>query len=222
MITTSSYKDFDTNLYSGVSISKDRGKDADFSGETFLELAPKEAFFRVWKNNRGVIPEDENTRYYVEEYYKQVLSKLDPAEVYRKLEYKTLLCYEDSSEFCHRHLVAAWFNLLLGDTIKPVTEIKMVDGKLEVVGDCGSRYEGLLETVIKKNERMCGFNSVRARYLFDLGEKLEALADEKESADPEHNYDYLRQAACFRRCDADALEEEYRAGQKKLVSEVKK
>ena len=36
MITTSSYKDFDTNLYSRVSISKDRGKDAGYEGECFL------------------------------------------------------------------------------------------------------------------------------------------------------------------------------------------
>lgn len=222
MITTSSYKDFNTKIYSSVSISKDRGKDAGYEGTCYLELAPKEEFFRVWKNNRGVISEDENTRYYVEEYYKQVLSKLDPEEVYRKLEFKTLLCYEDSDEFCHRHLVAAWFNLLLGDTIKPVCEVKMEDDKLVVVGDCSSKYEELLETVIKKNERMCGFSSVRARYLFDVGEKLEALADEKENADPEHNYDYLRQAACFRRCDADAAEEEYRSKQKTLKSEAKK
>ena len=42
MVTTSSYKDFDTNLYSRVSISIDKGKDAGFEGESFLELASKE------------------------------------------------------------------------------------------------------------------------------------------------------------------------------------
>ena len=85
--------------------------------------------FKSQTNFEGKISEEENTRYYIEEYYKQVLSKLDPERVYRKLDNSTLLCYEDPDDFCHRHVVAAWFNLLLGNTIQPVCEIAWIDGK---------------------------------------------------------------------------------------------
>lgn len=214
MINTSSYKNFETGMYKSRSISFDKGKDAGYEGEAYLALAPKREFWDVWKANRGKISEEENTRYYIEEYYKQVLSKLDPKVVYGELDCSTLLCYEEPEEFCHRHVVAAWFNLLLGDTIQPVTEIAWVDGKLTRLDDYASKYTEILEDVIRKNERMCDFTSVRARYLFDQGEKLEALADKKEAENPGTCYDSLRQSACFLRCDADMAEEEYRAAQK--------
>lgn len=214
MISTSSYKNFETGMYSRCSISFDKGKDAGYDGKCYLALAPKREFWDVWKANRGKISEEENTRYYIEEYYKQVLSKLDPAKVYRELEYSTLLCYEDPEEFCHRHVVAAWFNLLLGNTIQPVCEIAFVDGKLIRMDDYASKYSDILEDVIRKNERMCGFTSVRARYLFDQGEQLEALADRLEAENPGKCFDSYRQSACYRRCDADDAEAEYRAAQK--------
>ena len=81
--------------------------------------------------------------------------------------------------------MAAWLNLLLGNSIHPVTEIALEDGKITKIDDCSSRYEEILEDVIRRNERMCGFTSVRARYLFDKGEQLEALADEKEANNPD-------------------------------------
>ena len=214
MISTSSYKNFETGMYSRCSISFDKGKDAGYDGKCYLALAPKREFWDVWKANRGKISEEENTRYYIEEYYKQVLSKLDPAKVYRELEYSTLLCYEDPEEFCHRHVVAAWFNLLLGNTIQPVCEIAFVDGKLIRMDDYASKYSDILEDVIRKNELMCGFTSVRARYLFDQGEQLEALADRLEAENPGKCFDSYRQSACYRRCDADDAEAEYRAAQK--------
>lgn len=214
MVNTGSYNNFDFNLYSSYSISWDKGKDAGYVGRWYPNLTPKKEFWRVWKDNRGKISEEENTRYYIEEYYKQVLSKLDPEVVYKELEYSTLLCYEDSSDFCHRHIVAAWFNLLLGNTIEPVTDISIVDGKLEVV-DASSRYMDILEDVIRNNEKMCGFTSVRARYLFDKGQKLEALANQKEEENPDMCYDSLRQSACYYRCDADEAEAQYRAAQYK-------
>jgi uncharacterized protein (DUF488 family) len=54
----------------------------------------------------GTISIDE----YIEVYKKQVLDKLDPRQVYEELgENAVLLCWEKSSDFCHRHLVAQWF-----------------------------------------------------------------------------------------------------------------
>lgn len=54
-----------------------------------------------------------------------------------------------------------------------------------------------------------GFKSLRALYLFEKGERLEAKADELEEKTGKC-YDSYRQTACFLRCDADMAEEEYR------------
>lgn len=220
-INTSSYKNFQAGMYRRCSISGDRGKMAGYEGKCYPALAPKKEFWKIWHDNIGKISEEENTRYYIEEYYKQVLSKLDPDKVYSDLSYTTLLCYEEPEEFCHRHVVAAWLNLLLGNSIHPVTEIALEDGKITKIDDCSSRYEEILEDVIRRNERMCGFTSVRARYLFDKGEQLEALADEKEANNPDICCDDLRQSACYLRCEADMAEDEYKSKQKMKAKGVK-
>lgn len=60
-----------------ISISGDRGRKVGYTGKAITKLAPKRAFWDIWYNNIGKIPEEENIRYYIEEYYKQVLSKVD-------------------------------------------------------------------------------------------------------------------------------------------------
>ena len=120
MIYTSSYKDFKSDLYKGVSISFDKGKDANFKKGCYLDLAPKKTFWRVWKNNRGIVDEILNNTFYIEEYYKEILLKLDPEKVYRDLDNSFLLCYEENMEFCHRHIVSAWLELFLDIEIKEV------------------------------------------------------------------------------------------------------
>lgn len=203
---TSNYESFKDDLsYRKVSISGDRGAKAKFDGECFPKLAPKLSFWKIWHNNIGTISEEENNKYYIEEYYKQVLSKLDPEEIFKDLYYAVLLCYEDK-EFCHRHIVAAWFELLL--------EVDVKEGRFEgpiIIGIERQNYDFIkntLENVIKENENMRGFNSVRAWYLFNRGEKLEAKAKELEEKTNKPQDD-LRQAACFLRCDADEAEYQY-------------
>lgn len=52
----------------------------------------------------GVVRED-----YFEQYYTHIVLKgLDPVEYAKLLEGKVLLCWEKSSDFCHRHIVADW------------------------------------------------------------------------------------------------------------------
>ena len=118
MIYTSSYNNWQSDKYSTYSISGDRGKGANYQGKYYSKLAPKLSFWKVWHNNIGIIDEEENNRYYVQEYWNQVLSKLDPKEIYDELDNSTLLCYEFNTEFCHRHIVAAWFEIFLDVTIK--------------------------------------------------------------------------------------------------------
>lgn len=112
------------NIYTGsydkcksgnlISISFDKGKDAGFNGKAITELAPFRDFFHIWRDNIGKIPEEENTRFYIKQYYNKVLSKVDIMGLLEKEENPILLCYEDSEEFCHRHVLAEYINIKYG------------------------------------------------------------------------------------------------------------
>ena len=95
-----------------VSISGDKGRSVGFEGNAYTKLAPRKEFWKTWHDNIGKISEEENNKYYMEEYYKQVLSKLDAKNVYEELskfgKNVVLLCFEENDKFCHRHLVATW------------------------------------------------------------------------------------------------------------------
>ena len=205
MSCTSSYKNCDTSYYQTISISSDGGKKANYQGEYFQKLAPKLSFWTVWHKNIGVIAEEENNYYYVEQYYQHVLSKLDPEEVYEKIGQKILLCYEENTEFCHRHIVAAWFELLLG---KATPEITFDGCKLTEVNRPDT-IKPMLEDVMKKNLNMSGFHSLRALYLFEKKPKKKEKTRELEEKTGKC-YDGLWQEACFLRCEADMEEEQYR------------
>ena len=47
---------------------------------------------------------------YMEVYRNSVLAHLDAAAAGRALDGKALVCFEKAKDFCHRHLVAEWFN----------------------------------------------------------------------------------------------------------------
>lgn len=204
MISTSSYKNWPTDMYVTYSISGDRGRGSNYNGRCYSKLAPKFSFWKKWHDNIGKVSEEENNKYYVQEYWKEVLSKLDPEKVYDDLDNSILLCYEDENEFCHRHIVAAWFEILLG---VDVSEKKIVDGSLEEV-ERPLYIKDYLEDAMRSSQNMRGFNSLRALYLFEKSEALEELANEMETKS-DKCYDGYRQAACFLRCDADEAEAEY-------------
>ena len=153
MIYTGNYKNCDSSKYKTYSISGDRGKSVNYNGECYPALAPKLLFWKIWHDNIGKISEEENNKYYVEEYWKQVLSKLNPEEIYVNLDNSILLCYENNLEFCHRHIVAAWFEIMLG--IK-TPEIK-INYEIEEI----SRPEYIknyLENTIEKNKTLIKSN----------------------------------------------------------------
>ena len=130
MIYTSNYNNCNTELMKTYSISKDKGKDANYEGDFFFFLAPPEDLFRTWKNNIGKISEEENNKYYIREYYQRVLKQLEPEEVYKRLKDSILLCYEDNDKFCHRHIVSAWLEYYLN--IKSY-EVRIKDEKIDVL-----------------------------------------------------------------------------------------
>ena len=94
-----------------------------YKGLQYKKLAPKYDFFMEWKKNH-------DNDYYIKCFKEQVLDKLNVDDVVKELDsllidvtttpnYKVdsmlvpriaLICYEKPSDFCHRHLVAAWFN----------------------------------------------------------------------------------------------------------------
>ena len=107
-----------------VTISGDRGRSAKFKGKCYPDLAPKKDFWQIWHNNIGKISEEENTKYYIHEYYNQVLKNLDPYKILKDLDNCIMLCYEKENEFCHRHLVAFWLEEKLNIQIN---EVKVLD-----------------------------------------------------------------------------------------------
>lgn len=204
MISTCSHKNYKSDLYNTFAISGNRGKDVGYNGKCFQKLAPKLSFWKIWHDNIGVVSEEENNKYYIEEYYNQILSNLNPEEIYKELYNSILLCYEDNTEFCHRHIVAAWLEILLDIE---VPEIKVEGYHIENI-ERPEYIKEYLEEIMKKNTNMRGFNSLRALYLFEKGESLEQKANELEK-ETGKCFDCYRQEACFFRCDADQAEEEY-------------
>jgi uncharacterized protein (DUF488 family) len=74
----------------------------DWDGMQFPALAPTKDIFYAKKS--GKIDEKE----YERRYRNEVLSKLDPQQIYNMFKNNVLLCWEDKSNFCHRKIVAQW------------------------------------------------------------------------------------------------------------------
>lgn len=145
------------NIYTGsydkcksgnlISISFDKGKDAGFNGKAMTELAPFRDFFHIWRDNIGKIPEEENTRFYIEQYYNKVLSKVDIISLLEKEENPILLCYEDSGDFCHRHVLAEYINIKYGIFVPEIE----INKKSEItIKERPKNIRKILEQVLKK------------------------------------------------------------------------
>ncbi len=177
MICTSNYKNISQEDYQVYSISGDKGKDAGFYGMCYPALAPKKEFWRKWKDNIGKVSFEENTKFYITEYWNQVLSKLDPHVVAHDLNNSVLLCYEENTDFCHRHIVAVWLELFLGENVPEVVS----DGYGLKEVDRPDYIKGILEPLIISSINMRSFNCIRSAYLFDQSEKYQELADDSNN-----------------------------------------
>ena len=96
--------------YKGENAVSIAGKAPDwFKGRQYKKLAPKYDWWKKWRD------ESLSEEWYKEQYYKTILDKLDARQVYEELgEDAVLLCWEKSGKFCHRHLIADWFQKELG------------------------------------------------------------------------------------------------------------
>lgn len=197
MIYTSNYYNCKSNLFKKYSISGDRGRMANYDGECYPKLAPKKEFWEVWHNNIGKINEEENLKYYIREYWLQVLSKLDVNEVYKELDRSILLCYESKDEFCHREIVAAWFELFLIGVRVPEVKTDKLSLTEEKRNERYQMIKDYLEEVIRKTTDMKGFTSLKAYNLYEQSEKLK------------NNIKYIKEAN-NKLSDAIIVEEEYK------------
>ena len=105
MIYTGSYSENLNKSDNLVSISSDKGIIAGFSGIWYEKLAPNKELNDEFFNS---IVNTDNCRYFIRKYMKSNLANLNPKNVFNELDGKILLCYEESYEFCHRHIVALW------------------------------------------------------------------------------------------------------------------
>ena len=131
-----------------ISISGDRGRSVGFKGKAIPELAPKRAFWNVWHDNIGKISEEQNNRYYIEQYYKQVLSKVNIEELLKDEKDPILLCFEKGQNFCHRHVLAEYIELKYGIKVPDI----IIDEKLNIKENPKPEYiRKILLEVIEKS-----------------------------------------------------------------------
>ncbi len=146
-----------------ISISGDRGKKAGFTGKSIPLLAPKLVFWQIWHDNIGKISEEDNMRFYIEEYYKQVLSKVDIETLLENEKDPILLCYEDANQFCHRHILAEYIKLLYNIEVLDIE----INENFEVkINDRPNNIKIILIDVINK------FNEKEQIKVLKLGSEL--------------------------------------------------
>ena len=197
MIYTSSYKDYGNRKSKTYSLSLDFGVKAKYVGDYVPFLLPGISLVNKWNRTKGVIKEEDNNKLYVFEYYRTVLMRLDPEEVYNKLNNSVLLCYEDSSCFCHRHIVAEWLELFLD---KEVKEINVSGGYISFVNR-PDYIKSYLEEAIRKYNDILGFASLRVFYLFSKSEEYRLRSmDEIYSADEQNVYKVMADEYRYNEC----------------------
>lgn len=131
-----------------ISISGDRGRSVGFNGKAIPKLAPKRKFWNIWHNNIGKISDEENTRYYIQEYYNQVLSKVNLEELLKDEKDPILLCFEKGEDFCHRHVLAEYIEIIYGITVKDIK----VNENLEIEENTRPKYiRNILKDIIEKD-----------------------------------------------------------------------
>ena len=88
-----------------------------FDGFIYKEFAPRKEMFQRWKN--GEIDNFEYTRM-----YKDYLDTLDKEEIKEDFDFPhscsnmILLCYEETGDFCHRHILADWLDENFGYSVE--------------------------------------------------------------------------------------------------------
>lgn len=105
----------DWNNPKAVSIERYHPK--GWEGRIYMALAPPPFLLEY----RDELTEKE----FIREYYKHVLSRLNPRTVVQELGIDAvLLCYERHGEFCHRKIVAEWLFQSLDIYVPEIGSVK--------------------------------------------------------------------------------------------------
>ena len=106
MIYTSYFSSKKYKLEDGVSIAR---YCKFWKGISYNKLIPPDYLINWWKS---LSPEEQqsvsNREQYRCAYVNRVLAQLDVHEIVKDLDNKVLLCFEKSTDFCHRHIVSQW------------------------------------------------------------------------------------------------------------------
>lgn len=83
----------------------------NFGGSILRELNPPDWLLKGYKYGNTTEAE------YIEIYNREVLSKLNPNDIYNKIKGKIILCYCGKDSFCHRKIVLEWLENNLGKEV---------------------------------------------------------------------------------------------------------
>lgn len=131
-----------------------------YTGLEYKKLAPTYEILKRYMKEK-------NEEWYTREYHKQILEKLDPYQVFREISdmmpddnhIPCLICYEKPGDFCHRHLVAKWFQ------DARITCVEFGSGDLPIIKPEFTFSESH-PTIAKTKKRYCS-TSCEAMYLDD-------------------------------------------------------
>lgn len=150
---------------------------------------------------------DEDIKDYIVEYYNNVLSKLDPEEVIKKIRFTKLVSDERCNSIAIRHIVSEWLNIFCDEI---VTESLVIEnGTLERVERPDIVKKTLVDTIKSSIRDMKGFETLRGLYLFEKSEKLLEQTSSLESLTGSQ-LDEIRNLALYLRGNAFECENEHK------------
>jgi L-rhamnose isomerase len=117
LIHTANFWTFDASFGEPVNIASKHP--SWWKGESYRVLFPSWSLVKSYK-------ESLDSDVYTEGYCRAILDKLDPSKVYDQLTLGShrrvvLLCWEKPGDFCHRRLVAEWFEKHLEIKVPEIT-----------------------------------------------------------------------------------------------------
>ncbi|MCT4574649.1 MAG: DUF488 domain-containing protein [Alphaproteobacteria bacterium] len=90
-----------------------------YKGREYKKLAPSWSIYKEYRKTGDV-------QRYIKRFKEEILAPLDATKVFKELGSDAiLLCYEKEGEFCHRHLVAQWFEKELNIKVEEIRNIKI-------------------------------------------------------------------------------------------------